>query len=89
MKKFNYDLIKADYEADELNDEELVFQIKTALKNLTPVERKIFLTYTEVGSYAATAREFNVSAPTAKTYVQAVKDKILKLMNYDTEFDDN
>lgn len=76
---FDYNLIKTDYEINGDEDDEM-YRLKEAIAKLTPVERKIFLTYAELGSYAQTARQFNVSAPTAKTYINNVKDKILTLL---------
>lgn len=76
---FNYDLIKADYEVNDNDDDEMAI-LKTAIDKLKPVEKKIFLTYVELGSYAATARQFNVTAPTAKTYINNIKEKILTIL---------
>lgn len=72
----NYDLIKQDYEIND-EDDDVLYNIKKALAELRPMERKIFLVYTELGSFAGVARQFNVSAPTAKTYINNIKDKIL------------
>lgn len=58
-------------------DDDVMVDIKTRLRELKPMERKIFLTYTELGTFAATAREFNVSPPTIKTYINNIKEKIL------------
>lgn len=78
-RNIDYDLIKKDYEINDEDDDRL-YRIKTALAELRPMERKIFLVYTELGSFAAVARQFNVSAPTAKTYINNIKDKILSLL---------
>lgn len=48
------------------------------IKDLTLPERRIFLTYAECGTYAATARVFGVNAKTVKNYVSRLKDKIIK-----------
>lgn len=77
--KFNYDKIKEDYLIND-EDDDRIYDIKMALTMLTPVERKIFLTYTELGSYSATAREFSVSSPTIKSYILDIKNKIFQII---------
>ena len=61
----------------EMDDDEMVL-IKEALKTLTPVQRKIYLTYVESGTYSDTAKQFGVSIPTVKGYLKKITDKIVK-----------
>lgn len=70
-----------DYEPNRMEDDEMVFKIKQAIQELRPVERKIFLTYTEGGTYTAVAKTYNVSVPTAKAYVCKIIEKILTIIN--------
>ena len=65
-------LIHNEYEDDEL------YWMKEALKNaLTPYQRKIYVTYIEAGTYAATAKAFKVSTPTAKKYIDKLTNIIM------------
>ena len=75
----NYDKIREDYTPNDRDDDRLR-NIKDAMLQLTPAELKIWLTYVEYGTYSDTAKEYNVSAPTAKTYVNRVKNKILDIV---------
>lgn len=51
------------------NDE--LYWTKEALKNIfTPVQRKIFITYLELGTYKDTAEAFQVSQPTVQKYIK-------------------
>ena len=75
--KSSIDLWDDEYKADEWKDDDIMFRIKTNIENLRPMEKKIWMTYVELGSYAATAKECNVSGPTAKSYINRIKDKIL------------
>ena len=68
---------EVDYLTVTDEDDDRIVRIKEMLKGLRKVERDIFLTYVEEGTYAAVARRYNVSAPTAKTYINAIK-KTLK-----------
>lgn len=77
--KIDYKGLKEDYQITDADDDRMV-NIKTALQSLSEVEQRIFLAYCELGSYAATAREFNVSAPTAKTYLNNIKNKLLTML---------
>ena len=73
---FNYNLIAKDYLPDPDNDDDRLLLCKTCIQELNRVERRILLTYVELGSYAASAREYNVSAPTFKHYLQGVMAKV-------------
>lgn len=77
-KDIESDYLTADIwcEGDECADDEKQQLIKV-LKGLTLPERKIFLTYAETGTYAETARIFNVNAKTVKNYITRLKEKIL------------
>lgn len=70
-------LIEEEYTLHKLEeDDDEMFLLKEAVMHLTPVQRKIFLTYVETGTYTATAREFKVSTPTVKNYLKDIKNKI-------------
>lgn len=64
-------MMHTDWENDEM------YWMKEALKEaLTPYQRKIYITYLENGTYAATAKAFGVSTPTAKKYIDKLTNKI-------------
>ena len=75
-----------DYLPDSMVDDEQMFLIKDAIQKLKPVERKIFLTYCEGGTYTAVAKTYNVSVPTAKRYILEVISRIIQMIN---DNDDN
>lgn len=66
-----------------IEDDDRMYEIKSALQSLRPVERKIFLTYVESGTYSETARQFRVSVPTAKRYIVEIKNKIINKLDDD------
>lgn len=80
-----YKDIEADYltadiwceEDDCIEDDR--YKLITVIKDLTLPERKILLTYAECGTYAETARLFNVNPKTVKNYITKLKKKILDL----------
>lgn len=74
--KIDYHLIKEDYMPND-NDDDEIRKIKEALLTLNGLELKIWLTYAELGSYAAVGREYGVSTPTARTYLRQIRDKIM------------
>lgn len=65
-----------DYEPNTDKDDDKMLHIKEAVDSLNSLQKKIFLTYCELGSYAAVARYYKVSKPTAKKYIQQIRDKI-------------
>lgn len=73
--------IKREYTTEEYvtvnkDDDDRLVNIKERLMNLKKVERDIFLVYVNEGSYAAVAKKYNVSAPTAKSYISIIKKKL-------------
>lgn len=73
-----WQLIEEEYlEHNDWDDDE-TFWLKEGLKNcLTPLERKIYLTYVEEGSYKAAAEQFKVTTPTLTRYVNELKGKLI------------
>ena len=72
----NYDKWKDEYLPNEMEDDDMMYKLKSAIDKLNSIQKKIFLTYTELGTYAAVAREFNVCTLTAKTYIKQIKEII-------------
>lgn len=65
-----------EYKPDTLEDDDLLYTLKEAIQSLRPVERKIFLTYTELGTYTQAAKTFHVSVPTIRKYINEIRQKI-------------
>ncbi len=74
------DIDESDYLPTPQDDDEMLL-IKSALQGLRPIERKIWLTYTELGTYTAVAREYNVSVPTAAKYLKIIRKKIMDYLD--------
>ena len=72
----NYSKWKEEYEPNYLEDDDEMLHIKEAINKLNSIQKKLFLCYVELGSYAAVAREFNVCTITAKKYIKDIKEKI-------------
>lgn len=69
-----------DYLVNEEDDDTMVC-IKEAIADLRPVERTIWLKYVETDNYSAVAREYSVSVPTAKKYINEIKNKIISKLD--------
>lgn len=77
-KKIDTRLIEEEYMAHSPEDDDQMYWTKEALKNImSPLERKIYITYLELETYTATAAEFKVSVPTLKTYVKGLNARII------------
>ena len=61
-----------------IEDDDEMMLIKNGIKSLNPVQRKIFLTYVETGTYTATAKEFGVSIPTVCSYIKKIRNKLIE-----------
>lgn len=73
------DIYEEEY-SPTMEDDDRMYKLKMAIRSLRPVERKIFLTYVESGTYSETARTFHVSVPTAKRYLLDIKNKLIEMM---------
>lgn len=73
---FDYDLISNDYIPNYEEDDDRLYNTKACIQALSRAERRILLTYVELGTYAAAAREFNVSPPTIKSYLNGIISKV-------------
>lgn len=61
-------------------DDDYFLTLKTAIfEELTEAERRLFIYYCEIGSYAGLARYFHNSTPTARKRISDIK---LKLKRY-------
>ena len=61
----------------QCTDDDTLIVIKEAINKMRPMEQRLWIDYVECGTFAALARKYNVSAPTAKTYIMRLKEKIL------------
>lgn len=76
MSKHDREYTEIDYLTVTENDDDVMVGIKDKLKGMRKVERDIFMTYVNEGTYAAVAKKYNVSAPTAKSYIMTIKYKL-------------
>ena len=70
----------------QITDDDTLIVIKEAINKMRPMEQRLWIDYVECGTFAALARKYNVSAPTAKTYIMRLKEKILDAL---TEYEGN
>ena len=68
--------IEEDYLTITEEDDDFMVNIKEKLMKLKRVERDIFLVYLNYGTYASVAQKYNVSAPTAKSYINIIREKL-------------
>ena len=66
-----------EYTEIQISDDDTLIVIKEAIEKMRPMEQRLWIDFVECGTFAALARKYNVSAPTAKTYIMRLKEKIL------------
>ena len=66
-----------EYTEIQITDDDTLIVIKEAINKMRPMEQRLWIDFVECGTFAALARKYNVSAPTAKTYIMRLKEKIL------------
>ena len=69
-----------EYTEIQITDDDTLIVIKEVINKMRPMEQRLWIDYVECGTFAALARKYNVSAPTAKTYIMRLKDKILNAL---------
>ena len=75
----NYKDIEGEYRPTS-GDDDYFLVMKTAIfERLTEPERKLFIYYAELGTYAALARELKNSVPTCR---RRIKEIVMKLKDY-------
>ena len=79
-KDIEADYLTTDIWSEDGTPDDRYALIKT-LSALSLPERRIFLTYAECGTYAETARIFNVNPKTVKHYITNLKKKIIEQYN--------
>lgn len=75
-----------EYTEIQITDDDTLIVIKEAIEKMRPMEQRLWIDFVECGTFAALARKYNVSAPTAKTYIMRLKDKILNAL---TSYENN
>lgn len=78
IKKIKRVYIEDEYTTVTQEDDDEMVGLKERLKKLKRVERDIFMVYVNNGTYASVAKKYNVSAPTAKSYINIIRDKLRK-----------
>ena len=66
-----------EYTEIQISDDDTLIVIKEAIDKMRPMEQRLWIDYVECRTFASLARKYNVSAPTAKTYIMRLKEKIL------------
>lgn len=65
-----------DYEPNRDIDDDEMLHIKEAVDKLPYLDKKIFLQYTELGTYTAMAKMYGVTPPTMKDVINRIRNKI-------------
>lgn len=68
--------LEAEYMEHLDTDNDEMYHIKEAIRKLTPLQRKIYVTYLECGTYTDTAKAFKVAVPTVKKYLTRLTERI-------------
>lgn len=69
IREITQEMIEEEYMAHLETDDDELYWTKEAISKMSKLQRKIYVTYLECGSYAGAAKVFQVSVPTLKKYV--------------------
>lgn len=76
--KEKYEDYEGDYVTITKDDDDCLRAIRDALGFLSLPERKIFVMYTEAGTYSEVAKELKCSVPTVSNKIKAIQAKLRK-----------
>ena len=73
-----YEVYEADYLADSPEDDDTMRALRERIRDLPLPERRIFIMYTEFGTYSEVAKVLKCSVPTVSKKIREIREKILK-----------
>lgn len=71
-----YEEYEGDYLADSPEDDDTMRALRERIRNLPLPERKIFIMYTELGTYSEVAKILKCSVPTVSKKIREIREKI-------------
>ena len=77
LEKEKYEEYEGDYLADKPNDDDTMRALRERIRNLPLPERKIFIMYTELGTYSEVAKILKCSVPTVSKKIREIREKII------------
>ena len=81
MINIPYEKYETEYIDSQFEDDDDMFRIREALKELPMAERKIFLMYTEQGTYSSVAKALHCSVPTVSKKIEQIRSKIKNMIS--------
>ena len=76
-----YDRYEGEYINIQSGDDDRFASYREALMALPLAERKIFIMYTEIGTYSGVAKILKCSVPTVSKKVNQIRVKLLNIIN--------
>lgn len=76
-----YERYEAEYIEVKDYDDDRMAEIREAVKSLPLPERRIFLMYTEMGTYSSVAKFLHCSVPTVSKKIALIKSKLNQRLN--------
>lgn len=71
-----YEVYSPDYLENQSTDTDEIQKIRDLIRALPLPQQKIWVMYTEFGTYAEVARHLHCSVPTAATYIKQIREKL-------------
>ena len=81
MPSVPYEQYEPEYIEPSGEDDDRMAQIREAVKSLPLPERRIFLMYTEMGTYSSVAKFLHCSVPTVSKKISQIKSKLNSMLN--------
>lgn len=72
-----YEEYEGDYLADSPEDDDTMRALRARIRNLPLPERKIFIMYTELGTYSEVAKILKCSVPTVSKKIREIREKLV------------
>lgn len=79
--KIPYEKYEGEYIESKGTDDDYMAIVREVVKALPLPERRIFIMYTEMGTYSSVAKALHCSVPTVSKKVHQIRDKIKSRLN--------
>ena len=78
LKTSRYEEYEGDYLTDSPADDDNMRELRERIRNLPLPERRIFIMYTELGTYSEVAAILKCSVPTVSKKIREIREKLTK-----------
>lgn len=78
VRCYDYDIYSVDYLNAGGDDDDYMARVRDAINSLPLAEKRMFVMYTEFGTYSEVAKQLKCSVPTISKHIKKIRKKIIE-----------